>query len=78
MRTAKIFTHGRSQAVRLPKEYRCTSSDVYVKKVGGIVMLFPTDSGWQPLLDSLGRFSEDFMAERRQPEGQRRDGVEEA
>lgn len=32
MNTAKIFENGRSQAVRLPKEYRFKDSDVYIKK----------------------------------------------
>ena len=37
--TAKIFTSGRSQAVRLPKEYRFTGSEVYIKKEKGKVIL---------------------------------------
>ncbi|MBD3241783.1 MAG: AbrB/MazE/SpoVT family DNA-binding domain-containing protein, partial [Chitinivibrionales bacterium] len=56
MKTAKVFSNGRSQAVRLPKEYRFNTTDVYVKKFDNIVMLFPKDSGWQPLLDSLDKF----------------------
>ena len=37
--TAKIFTSGRSQAVRLPKEYRFKGSEVYIKKEKGRVIL---------------------------------------
>ena len=37
--TAKIFTSGRSQAVRLPKEYRFKGSEVYIKKEKGKVIL---------------------------------------
>ena len=37
--TAKIFTTGRSQAVRLPKEYRFKGSEVYIKKERGKVIL---------------------------------------
>ena len=33
MDTAKIFVNGRSQAVRLPKEYRFDESDVFIKKI---------------------------------------------
>ncbi|MCL2479398.1 MAG: AbrB/MazE/SpoVT family DNA-binding domain-containing protein [Treponema sp.] len=37
--TAKIFTSGRSQAVRLPKEYRFKGAEVYIKKENGKVIL---------------------------------------
>jgi virulence-associated protein VagC len=39
-----------------------------VNKVGGVVMLFPRDKGWEILVQSLDHFSEDFMAERDQGE----------
>ena len=40
MDTAKIFTSGRSQAIRLPKEYRFKGKEVYIKKEHGKVILF--------------------------------------
>lgn len=73
MQSAKIFINGRSQAVRLPKEYRFNDSDVYVKKVGDIVMLIPKDSAWTSLEASLSAFSDDYMSERNQPTNQERD-----
>lgn len=39
--TAKIFMHGRSQAVRLPKEFRFEGTEVRVSKVGDKVILEP-------------------------------------
>ncbi|MEI6414033.1 MAG: AbrB/MazE/SpoVT family DNA-binding domain-containing protein [Pseudomonadota bacterium] len=42
MQTAKIFTSGNSQAVRLPKEFRFVDNEVVIKKVGCVIMLFPT------------------------------------
>lgn len=39
--TAKLFTHGRSQAVRLPKEFRFSGSEVRVSRVGDKVILEP-------------------------------------
>jgi antitoxin VapB len=39
MNTAKVFTTGRSQAVRLPKDYRFKCSEVYIKKEKGKVIL---------------------------------------
>lgn len=41
--TAKIFMHGRSQAVRLPKEFRLPGKEVRVRRVGRGVMLEPID-----------------------------------
>lgn len=41
--TAKVFKHGRSQAVRLPKEFRFEGSEVRVTKVGDRVILEPLD-----------------------------------
>ena len=41
--TAKIFMHGRSQAVRLPKEFRLPGKEVRVTKVGDKVMLEPLE-----------------------------------
>ncbi len=73
MQTAKLFVNGRSQAVRLPKEYRFSGEDVYITKYQGIVMLLPKDSPWASLVNSLGEFSSDFMDERSQPQEQRRE-----
>lgn len=67
MDTAKLFKSGRSQAVRLPKKYRFDGEEVYVKKVGEAVVLLPREDSWRTLYESLGSFSEDFMAERGQP-----------
>jgi antitoxin VapB len=39
--TAKLFKHGRSQAVRLPKEFRFEGKEVKVTKVGDKVILEP-------------------------------------
>jgi antitoxin VapB len=42
--TAKIFTHGRSQAVRLPKEFRLPGKEARVRRVGNKIILEPLDS----------------------------------
>lgn len=73
MQTAKLFVNGRSQAVRLPKEFRFEGNDVYIKSYQGIVMLLPKDSPWSSLVNSLDQFSDDFMDERSQPKQQARD-----
>ena len=68
MQIAKIFTNGRSQAVRLPKDFRFADNDVYIKKIGRMVVLLPRDDPWSPLIDSLDQFTGDFMEDRNQPD----------
>jgi antitoxin VapB len=75
MDTAKIFQNGKSQAIRLPKEYRFDGAKVYLKRIGNAVVLIPEQDSWQTLLDSLDQFSDDFMAERQQPPTQERAGM---
>ena len=75
MKTAKLFQNGRSQAVRLPKEFRFRGNQVFIKKMGNAVVLIPDQDSWQTLFDSLHRFSEDFMASRDQPDQQEREGL---
>ena len=67
MKVAKIFKNGRSQAIRLPKEYRFDASEVYVHKIDNVVILFPKEDAWASFVESLGEFSNDFMDERNQP-----------
>ena len=67
VKTAKLFNNGRSQAVRLPKEFRFEGDEVYIKRVGNAVVLLPHQDSWQGLYESLERFSEDFMEDREQP-----------
>ena len=72
MKTARLFINGRSQAVRLPKDCRFSGTDVYVKKLQGMVMLIPKDDPWASLVNSLEQFTDDFMITREQPEQQSR------
>lgn len=67
MQTAKIFINGRSQAVRLPKDCRFSGKDVFVKKIGKMVVLIPKDDPWSSLVNSLDQFTDDFMDNRNQP-----------
>ena len=73
MERAKLFQSGRSQAVRLPKEFRFTGVEVYVKRVGKAVVLLPVDDAWDSLAQSLDLFSDDYMSERVQPSDQQRE-----
>lgn len=75
METAKLFQNGKSQAVRLPKEFRFGSDRVFIKRVGNAVVLLPYKSSWDTLLESLSHFSSDFMVERSQPPVQERENM---
>jgi antitoxin VapB len=64
--TARVFQSGNSQAVRLPKEFRFREDRVYVRWLGGAVILLPYSDPWRSLLDGLHLFSDDFMTTREQ------------
>lgn len=67
MQTARIFTNGNSQAVRLPKNLRFEGSEVVIKKVGDMVLLFPKKYSSARLKALLASFDKDFAIERAQP-----------
>jgi len=67
MNTAKLFKNGKSQAVRLPKQFKFQGTEVYIKRIGRNVILIPKDDPWESLISSLDNFSDDFMVDREQP-----------
>ncbi len=75
MKIAKLFRNGRSQGVRLPREFRFEGDHVFVKKAGNGVLLLPSSKSWDALIHSLDQFSEDFLADREQPPQQHRRGL---
>jgi len=73
MKTAKIFWSGRSQAVRLPKEYRFDTSEVRIRRHGNAVILEPIPKNWDWLDAIVGKVDADFVqAANEQPEHQER------
>jgi antitoxin VapB len=65
MQTAKLFQNGRSQAVRLPKEYQFSGDDVFIQRHGDAVLLIPHEKAWEVFLEGLNGFTDDFMNEGR-------------
>ncbi len=63
-RTAKIFMNGRSQAVRLPKEYRFDTDEVYITKQGSNVIITAKKPTWDDFFDTSPAFGDDFLADR--------------
>ncbi len=69
MMTAKIFENGRSQAVRLPKEFRFSSDEVMVNRIGDVVILMPKTSKWDAFMKAIDMFTDDFMEDGRSSQG---------
>ena len=73
MKTAKIFRSGNSQAVRIPKEFQLEGDEVEIQKKGNSLVLRPKKKSWTSFVESLDKFTEDFMANgRKQPPIQKR------
>jgi antitoxin VapB len=60
-RTAKIFKNNRSQAVRLPKEFQFSTSEVFIRKQGDDVILSARPQDWSAYLKSGPVASEEYM-----------------
>lgn len=59
--TAKVFMNGRSQAVRLPQEFRFTSDEVAIRREGSNLVLSPLYETWEDFLASGPGFTPDFV-----------------
>lgn len=76
MDLAKLFTHGGSQAVRLPKEFRFEGTEVYVRRVGSDVVLSPRPpADFAALEAALAAFEPGTRIEREQPAPQQRAAI---
>ncbi|MEO1021488.1 MAG: type II toxin-antitoxin system VapB family antitoxin [Bacteroidota bacterium] len=77
MKTAKLFKNGRSQAVRLPKEFRFEGNEVRIRREGDEVILSPNkDKNWEDVFFAAKEFDPDFIEHisvREQGEHQERD-----
>ncbi len=76
-RTAKLFRNGRSQAVRLPAEFRFEGSEVYIRRdpATGDVVLSRRPESWESFFELAERAGvpRDFLADRRDEPPQKRD-----
>jgi antitoxin VapB len=72
MHTAKVFRNGRSQAIRLPKEFRVETSEVYLKRTPEGFLVMARDP-WEIFFEGVEELSDDFMAGvRKQPKHEKR------
>ncbi|MGB8839792.1 MAG: type II toxin-antitoxin system VapB family antitoxin [Aliidongia sp.] len=60
METAKVFWSGRSQAVRLPKDFRFDTDEVRIRRHGNAVILEPLAHDWTWLAMVIGPVDDDF------------------
>jgi len=75
--TAKLFMNGRSQAVRLPANYRFDCEEVYIRRDPdtGDVVISKKPGSWEDYFEMMesGDVPGDFMAERDNESPQERD-----
>ena len=76
---ARVFMSGRSQAVRIPAQYRFTADEVYIRRdpQTGDLILSQAPGGWEEIyaaLDQAG-FPDDFLADREQDPPQQREDL---
>ncbi|MCL2548881.1 MAG: type II toxin-antitoxin system VapB family antitoxin [Symbiobacteriaceae bacterium] len=70
MQTAKIFQNGKSQAVRLPKEFRFNCTEVSIQRVGQMICLIEKDKAWDNFFNTepaTDDFVEAVLAARNNP-----------
>ena len=74
MKIASVFKNGPStQAVRIPKEYRLLTKEVWIEKVGDSLVIKPKPESWDNFFHSSLKLSDDFSTERNQQPPQNRD-----
>ena len=61
MAKAKIFWSVRSQAVRLPKDFRFPGEEVLISRRGSAVVLEPVADDWSWLDGMIGKLDRDFV-----------------
>ena len=63
METTRIFNNGRSQAVRIPRQYRFDVDEVVINKIGDALMLTPKGSLAAAFDAGAAMLTDDFLAD---------------
>jgi antitoxin VapB len=78
MNIAKVFWSGRSQAVRLPKDFRFDTEKVHIRRHGSTIILEPVAANWKWLDAICNKLDKDFVdAVKEKPEQQKRPALDE-
>ena len=74
MKIATVFKNGPStQAIRIPKEYRLHTKEVWIEQVGDSLIIRPKPESWDDFFQSPLKLSKDFLMDRDQQPPQNRD-----
>ena len=65
MTTTRTFMTGRSQAIRIPLEYRLPDEEIVINRVGDTITLTPVSKLKSSFVNALDSFTDDFMVEGR-------------
>ena len=68
LHTTKPFMSGRSQAIRIPKEYQLDNTEVIINRVGDSLVITPKSSLQSSFFNGLSMLSDDFLADGRPEE----------
>ena len=68
LQKTKVFMNGRSQAVRIPAEYRFEENELFINKIGDTLLLTPVSTLASTLRQGASLVSDDFMEEGRPDE----------
>jgi len=74
MTAAKVFMNGRSQAIRLPLEFRVGTDEVFLKKTAEGFLVMERDP-WELFAEGCRELSDGFMESRDQPPLEKRDHI---
>jgi antitoxin VapB len=74
--TAKVFKSGNSQAIRLPKEFRLNTEEIFIYKSGNNLIITPKMNTWTGFSEGLSGFSDDFNTANNLPTDIPRKGFE--
>jgi antitoxin VapB len=76
MDTVEVVRRGTSVTLKVPASFDVYGDRYVIHRQGRAIVLLPADDPWRPLLDSLGRYTDDFMEDRNQPDHQARAGLD--
>lgn len=71
--TAKLFMNGRSQAIRLPAEFRFHGREVLIERHGDAVIIRPKPPGWDDFFARPSKVPADFLEDRKDSPPEERD-----
>ncbi|MBQ6400600.1 MAG: AbrB/MazE/SpoVT family DNA-binding domain-containing protein [Clostridia bacterium] len=66
--TTKPFMSGRSQAIRIPKDYRLEEAELIINRIGDSLVITPKHSLQEAFFSGIAMLPEDFLAEGRPEE----------